>query len=60
MRFTHTVYFHIIVILLYSGTGKTSTIIGLVSSLLNGSCPRQGSKASGIRIHVRDFHELQL
>lgn len=34
------------------GTGKTVTICHLVSFLLNGACPKPGSKMSGVKIHV--------
>ena len=34
------------------GTGKTTTICHLVSALLNGACPKPGSKMAGVRVHI--------
>ena len=34
------------------GTGKTTTIVSLVSALLNGTVPASGAKASGTRVQV--------
>ena len=36
----------------YLGTGKSTTIVGLVSALVNGTCPSPGKKAKGAKICV--------
>lgn len=40
-------YHHI----LYAGTGKSSTIVGLVTALLSGKAPLPGVRESGCLIH---------
>jgi len=34
------------------GTGKTTMICHLVSALLNGACPKPGSRMAGVRVHI--------